>query len=129
TCIGKRRVEYRNTALMCRLKRNLICANAETTDPKQAVCRFEYGLGDLSLTAQTNQMDVPDLFDQFGLAKCTTEHLKVEPLTSKDGSRRLVDVLQQENVNLVLGIGSCLCHSGRHARTRGDRGKGRANKR
>src|SRR5262249_39447521 len=86
-------------------ERDLVGANAEAPDGEQAPRLGQRRRRHPRLRADAQHVDVADPLDQLLLLERARRGLDVEALAAQDLVRRRVDVLEQEDLDLVLGEG------------------------
>mmetsp|Transcript_37283 Transcript_37283/g.96310 ORF Transcript_37283/g.96310 Transcript_37283/m.96310 type:complete len:475 (-) Transcript_37283:71-1495(-) len=99
------RVENRDALLLRRRQVHLVSADAEAGNCQQPVARLDHLLGDLGLAADAQDVQVLDLLEELGLGERRLERLHREALVLQHLDAVGRHSLQEEDLNLVLGVG------------------------
>ena len=112
------RVEDGNAALVGAGEVDLVGPDAEAPDREQPLARREHGVGDASLAADAEDVHVREALDELRLTERPACRLEVKPLAEEERVRARVDVLEEEDLDLVLGERGerVACHAASHSR-------------
>ncbi len=104
TCVAVRCVKNGNTVHTRSFKINLIGANAEAANGHKPVCAIQHFLGQLRAGTDANNMHTfQRLFEGIALQRAFMTHNVFITAGFKKGDGTIVDTLQQQNADLVLG--------------------------
>ncbi len=101
--VGERRVEHRDAVRVRRLEVDLVGADAEAPEREQAARGLERRALHLGLAADAEHVHVGDVRRELLALERVLERLDLEPLGLEELDGALVDSLEQQHLDLVLG--------------------------